>query len=358
MERPATEAAGFVGSGRFRLWDGIERLPLAQDRPVLGYLGATGLSLACLGLRMSLDAWFPPGFPYLIFFPAVILSAFLFGVGPGVVAAILSGLFADYFFIAPIGSLALNRATALVMAFYVVVTAIDIAIIHWMQKANARLRAERERSLALSEERGRLAERTELLFHELQHRVSNNLQTVGALLALQQRAVADGQARDALSQAAARVQLIGRLQRNLYDASGRLAEMEGYLAELAADLLSASGRPGILAKVEAEGDIRLPAEAAIPVALIAAEAIANALEHGLAERETGRIEVRVARRGDEVEMSVRDDGCGLPEGFDAAKADSLGLRIVRTLARQIGGRYALAPAEPGARLTLSFPMKG
>jgi two-component sensor histidine kinase len=348
-----------VSSGRFvRLRDGIERLPLAQDRRSLGYAGALALCFVSLGLRLALDSWFPPGFPYLIFFPAVMLSAFLFGRGPGVVAAVLCGLFADFFFIAPFGSLAPTRATAIVMGFYGVVTAIDIAIIHWMQQANAHLRAERERSLALSEERGRLAERTELLFHELQHRVSNNLQTVGALLALQQRAVADGQAREALAQAAARVQLIGRLQRKLYDASGRLAEMESYLCELAADLLAAAGRPGVRAEVGAEGDIRLPAEAAIPVALIAAEAISNALEHGLAGREVGRIEVRVARRGDEVEMSVRDDGRGLPEAFDAERSDSLGLRIVRTLAQQIGGRFALAPAQPGARLSLSFPMKG
>jgi two-component sensor histidine kinase len=65
-----------------------------------------------------------------------------------------------------------------------------------------------------------LADTRELLFRELQHRVSNNLQVAAGLLTMQKRQLTDVSEKTALDEAAGRLALIGRISRQLYDPSG------------------------------------------------------------------------------------------------------------------------------------------
>lgn len=323
----------------------LEHLPLLEKRRPLAYAITFGFCVVAWWLRLVLDPLFPPGFPYLTFFPAVILASFLFGRGPGIVAAILCGLLAWYFFIPPLYSFALQRGTAVALVFYAGVVSVDILLVHWMQLANARLTAERERSASL-------AARTEILFEELQHRVSNNLQMVGAMLSLQRRGVADGEAKRAIGEAAARLQLIGRIQRRLYGSRGEPLALDAFVTALVEDLAESSGKPGIRHLVEANSALLLPPDRAIPLALIVAEGIANAIEHGFADRETGTILVQVCAEGGRLSLSIRDDGAGVAESFDLAEVDSLGLRIARSLAQGMDAELRIVPARPGTLVEL------
>lgn len=308
----------------------LEKLPLRPGRPV-AYLMAVLFALAAALIRWSVDGILPPGYPYVSFFPAVILCSFLFGRGPGSVTAVLCGLCAWYYFIPPFYAFALTSGTAMALGFYTCVVGVDIAIIHWMQRGNRRLMAQRERS--------------EMLFRELQHRVANNIQMVGAVLTLQKRGLADPAALHALDEAAAKLGLIGRIQRQLYDTSGGRMPIDRFLGQLADDLVRAGGKPGVTHSVAAEPHLTLDPDATIPLSLIMAEAIANAIEHGFADRATGHVAIRLARDGAELRLTVTDDGAGLPDGFDGARPDSLGLTIANTLARQLQGRFAIGPAE-------------
>lgn len=331
----------------------MERLPLLRarrQRPAAYALGIAAAAAAAV-LRGALEGALPPGYPFVVFLPVIVAVAFLFGRGPGAAAGVVSGLLAWYFFIPPVGSLPLDGPNAVALGFYAFVVAVVIATTHWMQAANARLAAERERSAAL-------AERTELLFRELQHRVSNNLQMVGAVLALQRREVRDPAALQALADASTKLQLIGRIQRQLYDTAGKQVALDVFVEELARDLLAAGGKPGVRCEVEAEPGLLLSPDAAIPVALILAEGVANAIEHGFEDGRTGRIGVGAVRRGGTIELSVRDDGRGLPPGFDAAATDSLGLKIARTLAGQLGASFALRDAAPGTLMELKLRSEG
>lgn len=328
----------------------LERLPLARAHRWRGYAAASALSLAALVARWALADAFPPGFPFLTFFPAVVVSAFLFGRGPGILAALMCGLLAWYFFIPPVGSLALDQGVAIALGFYFGVVAVDLLLIDWMQRGTAQLRLERERC-------EKLAQRSHLLFSELQHRVSNNLQMVGAVLALQQRSVADPAARQALTDAGAKLQTIGRIQRQLYDHSGDPQTLERMLPDLVDDLVTTAGKPGVTASVDVDAGIRLSPDCLIPVALVVAETIANAIEHGFADRESGHIEVRMGASDAGVTLTIADDGAGPPSGFSTAATSSLGLRISRTLADQLGGSFDLSPRAcgRGAVATLCFP---
>lgn len=346
----------------------LERLPLLADRQPLAYGLVLMLAVVAWAIRMAFDHVLPSGFPYLTFFPAVILSSFLFGRGPGIVAALICGLLAWYFFIPPSYSLALTRGTAIALAFYAFVVTVDIVLIHWMQRANERAMVERERSRQLADERGRLAdergvlaaeqgrlaEQTELLFNELQHRVSNNLQMVGAVLSLQKRGIADPAARQALDDASSKLQMIGRIQRQLYGTKGERVPLDIFLSELTEDLIAAGGKPGITVSVQAAPGILLPPDAAIPVALIMAEAVANSIEHGFAGLDRGFIAIELALHGDLIQLCVRDDGHGLPNGFDVMSATSLGLKVARTLALSLNAIFCIEPADPGTRMRLTL----
>lgn len=311
----------------------IERLPLATVPPWLAYTMVLLLCILALVIRIAVDFWLPTGFPYVSFFPAVILAAFFFGVGPGIFAAVLCGLFAWYFFIPTSYPFELNPAIAVALALYIFVVATQIALVHWMQRANFKLAVEREKSKAMADHR-------ELLFRELQHRVSNNLQVAAALIALQRRNVADVDARRALDEAAERLALIGKISRTLYDSNARTLGGRAFMETLLTDIITAAGRPEIRLIVEIDDGVALNPDIAVPLALVLAEAVNNALEHGFAGRDGGTIAVHFTRSVDDrLRLEVADDGVGLPEGFVLNRLDSLGLRIASTLAQQLGGHF-------------------
>jgi two-component sensor histidine kinase len=326
-------------------------------RAALRYGAALLLCLIAAWARAGLHAALPPGYPFLTFFPTVIISTFLFGRGPGILAAIVCGVTAWYAFVPPFYSFTLDGRTSLALGFYAVVVAVDVMLIDSMKRANLHLAMEREHSARIAQERGALAERTEMLFHELQHRVSNNLQMVGAMLSLQQSKVADPAARQSLADAGARVQTIGRIQRKLYATGGEQVPLDSFLTDLAADLIEASGKPGLRHVMAVEPELFLAPQAAIPLALIMAEAVANAIEHGFADRPGGLITITLCRAGERLLLTIGDDGVGLPPGFDLEQVTSLGLDVSRNLARQLDGEMTLERARQGTVMRLDLPLQ-
>lgn len=329
----------------------VERLPLVPDNPWLAYSVSAVLCVVALGIRLSVVAVLPSGFPYVTFFPAVILSSFLFGVRAGIFAAALCGAFSWHFFLSPALPPGFRIDTMLALGFYLLVCGTDIALVHLMQRANYNLAVERERGRVLAENR-------ETLFRELQHRVSNNIQVVAALISLQRANVADDVARRALDEASGRLNLVGRISRALYDPSGQRLGVRTFIATLTGDILEASGRSDIAIELDVDETITFNPDTAVPMALILGEAISNALEHGFAGRAEGVIVLRLHPSGDgKILLEVADNGCGLPEGFAPDRAGSLGLRIASALAQQLGGVFSLTPGQNGgARALLEIPV--
>lgn len=327
----------------------LERLPIAQGKPLAAFAATCGLIAASYFLRVIAAPWLPPGFPYVTFFPAVIIASFLFGVRMGLFAGVACGLLAWFFFIPPYGSFALTSGSVVALGFYILVIGTDLLIIHWLQRTNNRLADQRELTRKLAETRA-------LLFGELQHRVSNNLQVAAGLLSLSKRRVTEPEGKAAIDEASRRLALIGRISRQLYDAGGATRSMREFLEPLCADVIDASGRTGIRCTVNVAEDAPLSPDAAIPLALIVAEAMANAIEHGFADRDHGLIEVDLARDGETmVRVEIRDDGHGLPTGFEIEASNSLGLRIATMLAEQLNGRFELL-AGRGTTARLSLPV--
>ena len=127
------------------------RLEFIQSSVMLGQLLAILLSLAAIGVRLLIgDAL--TGFPFLTFFPAITLAAFLGGRMAGITAAILGGLLAQYYLIEPINSFAETGAAGwIALGFYALTATIIIVLMNAMFAAFDRQRdSENRLQMALS----------------------------------------------------------------------------------------------------------------------------------------------------------------------------------------------------------------
>lgn len=175
----------------------------------------------------------------------------------------------------------------------------------------------------------RAVSQAELMAKEIDHRVMNSLQFVAGLLAMQSRSLDDADAVGHLQLAANRVAAVAQVHRHFYAAAADQASCITFLRRLCADLESVLGRE--IRVSGDEGDI--PTTSVQPVGLLVNELVTNAAKHG-----RGVIEVHYEINGNTHTLIVSDEGRDLPKGFDpAAASQSLGMRVVTSLAKQLGG---------------------
>jgi PAS domain S-box-containing protein len=191
----------------------------------------------------------------------------------------------------------------------------------------------------------------ETLLKEVYHRVKNNLQVVQSLLALQRRSVPEGPARAALDDSVQRVRAIALVHEKLYQ-SGSLASVS--LPEYTRDLLFQIGEVAGQRHIAVRAEIEVAhagLDSAIPFGLLVAELVGNAYKHGFRERTEGEVQVRLRPVPAGAELSVVDDGVGLPDGFSLDGASrTMGLQLAASLARQLGGELQVH-SEQGTRFS-------
>jgi two-component sensor histidine kinase len=202
---------------------------------------------------------------------------------------------------------------------------------------------------------------------EIHHRVKNNLQTVAALLRLQARRMTEPAARAALEESVRRVASIAVVHETLAGGREDVVDVDHVIDQVLPMLgdLTSIGPAARTRRVGGFGE--LPAATATPLVMAVTELLQNAAEHAFpGDGPPGAIELVAERDGDDLVVRVRDDGQGLPHGFDPAHSDGLGLQIVRTLVTsELGGAlHATTPAEPpgpgrpGTEVVLELPGAG
>jgi two-component sensor histidine kinase len=101
---------------------------------------------------------------------------------------------------------------------------------------------------------------------------------------------------------------------------------------------------------------QVPAAVATSLALVTAELVHNAMEHGYGAGGSGAVTVSMKRLTHELRLSVHDDGLGLPPGFDATDSANLGLAIVRTIVEDdLRGTLAFRSVR-GTTVTVTMPI--
>jgi two-component system, sensor histidine kinase PdtaS len=194
---------------------------------------------------------------------------------------------------------------------------------------------------------------------EIHHRVKNNLQTVAALLRLQARRTPHSEAQEALTESVRRVASIALVHEALAASVDERVDLDEVLDEVL-PMMNDLARPDRRVSMRREGEVGvLPAVMATPLVMVVTELVSNALEHGFAERSSGSVVIAARRTAAQLEVEVRDDGCGLPETFSLERTPGLGLQIVRTLVdSELAGSLSIRPGEDGGtRAVLGVPLQ-
>ena len=200
-------------------------------------------------------------------------------------------------------------------------------------------------------------DRHQVLLKEINHRIKNSLQVVSAMLQLQANAVGDADLSERLNEAASRVNAVGRAYERLaYNADYENIDLTEYLREIIGDLETTVAPCRIV--FDAPEGIQFAADCAILVGLIINELVSNAGKHAYPNGPDGSIWVRLVVQSDRqaILMSVRDDGVGLPRGFDPATSKRLGSRLVHALATQLGAELTRPTSPIGTNFTLLVPL--
>jgi len=199
-------------------------------------------------------------------------------------------------------------------------------------------------------------DRHQILLKEVNHRVKNSLQVVSGMLHLQASAVGDPVLSERLQEASTRISAVGRAYERLaYNADYENIELVSYLREVISDLERAVAPCKV--QLEAPEEIQFAADRAILVALVVNELILNAGKYAYPDSGSGSIWVRLVRTdNDHVLVSVRDEGIGLPAGFDPTTSKRLGSRLIYALAKQLEAELTRPFTAVGANFTLLFPL--
>jgi two-component sensor histidine kinase len=197
---------------------------------------------------------------------------------------------------------------------------------------------------------------------EIHHRVKNNLQTVAALLRLQARRSDSAQVRHALAESVRRVTSIALVHETLSTSPDDRVDLDAIVDRLVPMLTDVAAAEAA-ARVRRSGSFgALTADLATPLVMVLAEVVQNALQHAYRTGASGgQVEVVVQRSARELEVTVADDGVGLPAGFSLERAPGLGLQIVRTLVdSELRGSISMRRRVegPGTQVHLRVPLKG
>lgn len=316
---------------RTRAADEFEQLRQRPWRAALVGLGLVALSvLTRLAISTRIDL------PYVTMFPAVVISAYVGGWRLGLGVTALCGLFAALLFM-PFGGtidrlppIDIAGLTAFLVTAVVLVAMGDFAARQWLENL-------------------RLARQRQTLLAELQHRIKNHLQLLGAMLAFHAKAATNERIKARLEEAGQRLQVIAASYDNLYEPGARI-DMRDHLRRLCDFVekgIAADARIALQA-----ADVRWSLDTVIPLSLIANELLTNAVKH-LPEGRALDVEVRLERVGGRMRLSVASNASALPDGFNV-EGSGLGLRLAGVLAKQLGGGLS-APQPPRALFVVDFP---
>ncbi len=225
-------------------------------------------------------------------------------------------------------------------------------IVIWNRRLNSEIKS---RILAEKHVKASLLEK-ETLLQEIHHRVKNNLNVVSSLLKLQENSVEDERVKEALNESQGRIYAMSAVHEALYNTKN-LAEIDlkSYLSKISGTLIQTySVNPGKV-RFNIDGDgIILNIEKASPVGLIINELISNSLKYAFQDKSESEINVSMKKQDKQLELIVMDNGIGIQEGFDWKNANTLGLKLVRTLVEnQLDGSIDLDNTN-GTKFTIKF----
>jgi two-component sensor histidine kinase len=197
------------------------------------------------------------------------------------------------------------------------------------------------------------------MLREIHHRVKNNLAIISSLFQLQLGQVADPLTQQLLRDAQDRVRSMALVHEQLYN-SDNLAAIcfHEYARSLADEILNSYrlSDEGVELRFEIQ-PVMLSINQAIPCGLLLNELLTNCLKHAFLPGIRGAITIDLKDEAGVAHLSVRDTGRGLPLEPESAKPRSLGMKLIHSLSRQLGGKMEYDSRPTGTEAKLVFPIE-
>lgn len=227
------------------------------------------------------------------------------------------------------------------------------AVSHLIGITVARKQAELELKESLEEKK--------ILLSEIHHRIKNNLAVISGLLELQASEVEDEKVQFVLHDSQQRIHTIATIHEKLYQ-SENIAEMgfASYVDELLQSIQTTYDYKNRQIRFQTNiEDIDFDITEAVPLGLILNEMVSNAYKHAFQGQEEGTITINLTKDADNgtVAMRVADDGKGLSENFDLKQNNSLGMKLISSLTRQLDGTLEFNNLHWGCEFIVTFKQK-
>lgn len=194
-------------------------------------------------------------------------------------------------------------------------------------------------------------DKLQVLVKEIHHRVKNNLQIISSLMSLQKSSVNDEDLIRVLNESKMRVEAIALIHQKLYqDDKVNFVDFQSYLEEL----MVMQKRLGKDVNCELEVDSAiLNLDIAVPLGLVTSELITNAMKHGFKDVESPELKVKMEENNGHYHLRIKDNGVGLPEGFNLDNPTSFGSEIILALTKQIDAQISYGN-DHGAYFDIMF----
>lgn len=188
----------------------------------------------------------------------------------------------------------------------------------------------------------------EVLLKEIHHRVKNNMAVISGLLELQAMNTKEEKIRTLLKESQFRISSMAMIHEKLYQTESlSKIEFDKYIKELVQSIQYSirEHTRDVVLKYDLE-KIYLNVNQAIPTALMLNELVVNVYKHAFNDNRAKKRELAVglSEESSVVELTISDNGEGLPEGFDLEGQDTLGMRLVNTLKNQLEGKLEVSSA--------------
>ncbi|MFW9902615.1 MAG: PAS domain S-box protein [Candidatus Thorarchaeota archaeon] len=200
-----------------------------------------------------------------------------------------------------------------------------------------------------------LAEK-EILLKEIHHRVKNNLQIISSLILLQEQYVKDEKTLHIFKDFQSRIKVMALIHQTLYNSENLYKiHLSKYIEELVHNLFKAysANSKQIRLKLNIE-NIDFSLDKAMACGLIINELVSNSLKHAFSKKESGKIIVTLKEaKNNRIFLDVYDNGIGFPKDVDYKKSDTLGLKLISTITKQLGGKISIEKNN-GTHVTITW----
>lgn len=196
-----------------------------------------------------------------------------------------------------------------------------------------------------------------ILLKEIHHRVKNNLQVISSLLRLQERNSNQLETIEILKESRTRVNSMALVHEMLYQVDNlSLINYNDYIEKLVKKLIVIYKKNTIDIDFKFKSpQLQISIEKAIPLGLLLNEIISNAIKHAFNEQEKGTIYLTIVTIKDhEYQITIGDDGSGFQHSLDNPKTDSLGLKLIQKMAKQLNSNVIKTNSKKGTKYTFVF----